>query len=141
MTDPFIRPKPSVRPNRDRRKYDEFHETLVTPIPNHQYQNHVEDDNADTLASARVVRFLAALLIVLLAMRFVANLFSLNRSGDWVTFFYLTTNWAVSPFQNLFGQSSLVNPYGSIDWPALAAIAVTGLIAWAVWKTFKAKSQ
>jgi hypothetical protein len=58
----------------------------------------------------------------------VINLFVSNTTGGFTGFIYALTNWAVRPFQLLFGQPTVTSG-GFFDWPALAAIIAVGIIA------------
>jgi hypothetical protein len=140
MTDPIIRPKPPS-PNRERRRYDRFHETLLTTVPNRTYRTRVDARLSDVPLTARIIRFIAGLLVILLAIRFAINLYYLNNAGDWTTFFYLTTDWAVRPFQKLFGETSFIGTKGFVDWATLAAIITTLIVAWLFWLLLRPKAR
>ncbi|HEY2004784.1 MAG TPA: hypothetical protein VGH44_06770 [Candidatus Saccharimonadia bacterium] len=113
--------------NRDRRHYDDFRETVAAPMPNRTYRSAVELENHSSVAE-QIVRIAAVILGILLAIRFVINLFSYPRTSGFASFIYGTTNWAVQPFQYLFGHAATTSG-GFFDWPALAAIVATGIIA------------
>lgn len=140
MVDPIIRPKPP-RQNRDRKRYDQFHETLLTTMPTRTYRTKVDTRLSDVTLSARIVRFCAGLLIILLAIRFAINLYALGSAADWTAFFYVTTDWAVTPFQHLFGESSFIGTKGFVDWPTLAAIVTTALLYWVIWMLLRPKAR
>jgi uncharacterized protein YggT (Ycf19 family) len=78
------------------------------------------------------VRIISTILVVLLAVRFIVNLFSPDQFGAWTAFFYATTNWAVQPFLGLYGQPSYIGTTSFVDWAALTAIVVTTLVAWVI---------
>jgi hypothetical protein len=114
--------------NRDRRHYDEFKETLATPIPNDNYRSSVESGEDRTSIADRIIRYAAVILGLLLAIRFVSSLFTANVGNPLVNFFRVTTNWIVSPFQAVIG-SSASSVGGFYDWPALVALAAVVVIA------------
>ena len=121
------RDREAARYNRDRRHYDDFRESVAAPVPNRTYRSTVELEDRSSVAE-RVVRVVAVVLGILLAIRFVINLFSYPRTSGFANFIYATTNWAVQPFQFLFGQPATTTG-GFFDWPALAAIVAVGIIA------------
>ena len=114
--------------NQDRRKYDEFKETLATPIPNQSYRSEVENGEDRTWIADRIIRYAALILGLLLAIRFVSSLFTGNVGNPVINFFRITTNWIVSPFQAVVG-STASSVGGFYDWPALAALVAVAVIA------------
>jgi hypothetical protein len=114
--------------NRDRRKYDEFKETLATPIPNDSYRSEVEHGEDRVWIVDRIIRYAAIVLGLLLVIRFIASLFSSSVTSPLVNFFRVTTNWLVSPFQAVLGSSASAIG-GFYDWPALAALAAVVVVA------------
>lgn len=116
------------RPNRDRRKYDEFRETLATPIANNSYRSEIAHGESRVWIVDRIIRYAAIILVLLLAIRFVSSLFTANIGNPLVNFFRVTTNWIVSPFQVVVGSTA--SPVGGFyDWPALAALVAVAVIA------------
>ena len=110
------------------RRYDEFGESMATPVPNRTYRSSVETVDDKSSLVEQVVRYVAVILGALLAIRFVINLFSGYRSSGFTNFIYATTNWMVRPFQALFGQPA-ASTGGFFDWPAIAAIVTVGIVA------------
>jgi uncharacterized protein YggT (Ycf19 family) len=112
------------------RQPDEFRETLAAPMPNSSYRSEIDliDEEPSTLEQTD--RTVAGFLILLLVVRFIVNFFSLDRFGAWTSFFYLLTNWVVSPFLPIFNQSSVIATSGFIDWAALTTIIVITAVAW-----------
>jgi uncharacterized protein YggT (Ycf19 family) len=138
MTSPDGIRRPDARkrptPNRTQQKYDEFHETLAasaTPVPNRTYRSEIDLTNDHPSVAEQIVRFVAVVLEGLLAIRFITNLFSADRTNGFVNFFNTATDWLVQPFQALLGQSPL-GTAGFVDWPAIAALIVVGAIAWII---------
>jgi uncharacterized protein YggT (Ycf19 family) len=105
----------------------EFHETLAEPVPNRTYRSEIEEAQPSALES--LVRYVAVILDILLAVRFVISLFTTNTANGFVAFVYGLTNWLVAPFQALFGQTPTGSTTGYFDWSALAAIVVVSLLA------------
>ena len=112
------------------KRYDEFRESLAAPMPNSSYRSKIDRIDDEPSSLEQTLRTVAGFLILLLAVRFFIDLYSLNRFGAWASFFYLLTNWAVSPFLGIFGQSQVIAATGFVDWAALVSIAVTATIAW-----------
>jgi len=125
--DAAAREREAARLNRDRRHYDDFRETVAAPMPNRTYRSAVELEDRSSVAE-RIVRIAAMVLSILLAIRFVINLFSAPHTSGFANFIYGTTDWAVRPFQYLFGHAAATTG-GFFDWPALAAIVATGIVA------------
>lgn len=121
------RDREAARLNRDRRQYDDFRESVAAPVPNRTYRSAVELEDRSSIAE-QIVRIVAVVLGILLALRFIINLFSYPKTSGFANFIYATTNWAVKPFQYLFGQPAATTG-GFFDWPALAAIVAVGIIA------------
>ena len=121
---------PETDKNQSKQNYDEFRETLASPIPNSTYRTEIDLIDGKPSLLEQLVRFVAVALTFLLGVRFLINLFTLNRSGDWASFFYVTTNWAVEPFQNVLNVPTVTSSNSFVDWAALAAIAVIAIVAW-----------
>jgi hypothetical protein len=135
-------PTPSKRSQRRAEdQYDEFHESLASPMGNASYRSEI--DLIDTRPSmlGQFVQVASAVLIVLLAIRFIINLFSPDQFGAWTAFFYATTNWAVQPFLGLYNQASYIGTSSFVDWAALTAIVVTTLVAWVIITLLKPRPQ
>jgi hypothetical protein len=116
------------RPNRDRQKYDEFRETLSTPMPNQTYRSEVEHIGRRASIIDRIIRYASVVLSGLLAIRFVIALLTANVDNPLIGFFRITTDWIVSPFQAVLGISTPAVG-GFFDWPTLAALIVVVVIA------------
>jgi len=117
---------PGRRPNRDRRQYDEFRESVAAPVPNRTYRSAVETHDRAGVAET-IIRYAALVLGFLLLMRFVVSLFTANVANPLVNFFRTVTNWIVAPFQNFFGGAP-AGTGGFFDWAALAALIAVGII-------------
>jgi uncharacterized protein YggT (Ycf19 family) len=130
--------KPTTAPRL--RRNDEFRETLAAPMPNSSYRSEIDliDEAPSSLEQA--VRTVAGFLILLLTIRFIVSFISLDRSGAWASLFYPLTNWAVSPFLPVFGQSSVIQTSGFVDWATLTAIFVTTITTWIVIKAIRPRA-
>jgi uncharacterized protein YggT (Ycf19 family) len=114
--------------NRDRRQYDEFRETLATPLPNRAYRDRIETPIVQPTPLELTIRVIAILLSALIAVRLLFGLFNANHATPVVNLVYGLTDWIVQPFQSLFGTpGSGIGGY--FDWPAVAAIIVVGIFA------------
>jgi uncharacterized protein YggT (Ycf19 family) len=117
------------KPKRDYpRRDDNFHETLAQPVPNRTYRSEIEQLETPS-ALEQLVRYVAVLLDLLLAVRFVVSLFTTNTTNGFVAFIFGLTNWLVAPFQAIFGATPTGSAGGYFDWSALAAIALVSILA------------
>ncbi|HVC36317.1 MAG TPA: YggT family protein [Candidatus Dormibacteraeota bacterium] len=100
----------------------------------------VDDDaNAPTqcdqqsLIVARIVWFIAGVLLVLLAFRFVLILLGANPANGFANFIYNTSNPFAAPFFGIFGYSI---KYGvsRVEVSTLVAMAVYALVAYGICK-------
>jgi uncharacterized protein YggT (Ycf19 family) len=116
------------KPNRDRRDYDEFRESLATPVQGRTYRSVIDNEDDRVSVPEEIVRYLAVLLGLLIALRFVTSLFTAD-TANWLTgFLRPATDWVVMPFQTLFGRPP-AGTGGFFDWPALAALFVVAVIS------------
>jgi hypothetical protein len=109
-------------------RYDEFHETLATPLPNQAYRDRIETPTVHPTALELTIRVLAVLLSAVIAVRLMFGLFNAGRTTPVVNLVYTGTDWIVQPFQSLFGTPNS-GTGGYFDWPAVAAILVVGIFA------------
>jgi uncharacterized protein YggT (Ycf19 family) len=115
-------------PRRERRGYDDFGESIATPVPNRTYRSDVDLIADRPTAFEQFIRYVAVILGTLIAVRFVINLFNTGRSRSFINFFYTLTDWVVKPFQAVLGQPPS-GTGGYFDWPSLAALIVVGVVA------------
>ncbi|UTX51474.1 YggT family protein [Candidatus Saccharibacteria bacterium TM7i] len=82
----------------------------------------------------RIVWFIAGLISVIIAMRFVFLLLGANREAGFTDFIYSASSPFVAPFTGIFGEPV----YGTsvFEVSSLLAITVYLLIAWGVAKLF-----
>lgn len=80
----------------------------------------------------RIVWFIAGLISVIIAMRFVFLLLGANRDAGFTDFIYSLSAPFVAPFTRIFGEPT----YGTstFEVSSLLAIAVYLLIAWGIAK-------
>ena len=81
----------------------------------------------------RVIWYIAGVLLVLLAFRFVLALLGANQSNGFANFIYDTSHPFVSPFFGLFGYNT---QYGvsKLEVYTLVAMAVYAIVAWGLAK-------
>ena len=84
---------------------------------------------------ARIVLYIACILLVLLGFRFILALLGANSSNSFANFIYKTSHPFVSPFFSLF---SYKQNYGVSHFEiyTLVAIVVYAIIAWGIVKLF-----
>jgi uncharacterized protein YggT (Ycf19 family) len=89
----------------------------------------VRTDGRDTVA--RVVWFIAGVLLVLLAFRFVLALVAANPANGFANFIYTTSHPFVAPFFSLFSYR-LQYGVSRFEIYTLVAMAVYGVIAFGI---------
>ena len=90
--------------------------TVVRSVPAYNYR------------AVQVVWFLAGLVDVILAIRFVMKLLAANPASGFVSFMYNLSEPLIAPFRGIFGTPAAG---GSVLEPAsLVAIVIYSLIAW-----------
>lgn len=95
----------------------------------------VTDNGAQTVnepesfVAARVIWYVAGVIIVLLALRFVFALLGANKGNGFVDFIYSVSHPFAAPFFGIFNYQT---EYGvsKFELSTLVAIAVYALIAW-----------
>ena len=91
---------------------------VVGPVPAYNYR------------AVQAVWFLAGLVDVIIAIRFVMKLLAANPTSGFVSFMYGLSEPLVAPFRGIFGTPAAG---GSVLEPAsLVAIAVYSLIGWGI---------
>ncbi len=80
---------------------------------------------------ARIIWFIAGVLIVLLALRFVLSLLGANTNNSFASFVYNTSYPFVAPFFGLFSYQQTFG-VSNVEIFTLVAIAVYVLIAWGI---------
>lgn len=84
------------------------------------------------VVAQKIVWFIAGVINVIIAARFVLLLLGANQSAGFVDFVYALSSVFVAPFVGILGQPA----YGTFvfEWSSLLAIAVYSLIAWGITK-------
>lgn len=83
------------------------------------------------MVAARIVWYIAGLILVLLGFRFVLALLGANLSNAFANGIFKITNPLVNPFYSLFGYTP---KYGvaELQVSVLVAMAVYALVAWGI---------
>lgn len=106
----------------------QFRESLAAPVPARTYRSPaLPATRPGTLEM--LIRYIAVILGLLLALRFVISLFKSTRTGTAVGALYGLTDWIVRPFERVLPQppaSSMVTGY--FNWAAIAALAVVLIV-------------
>jgi hypothetical protein len=103
-------------------KLTEFHESLAATIPNRTYRSRIEAPVRPTVLQV-LVRSAAVIVVGLLVIRFAIELFTTSRANRAVNSVFRASDWAVWPFQHVFGRVPAQSiTMGTFDWSALAAI-------------------
>lgn len=82
-----------------------------------------------TTIAERIIWFIAGLLLILLAFRFVLALLGANPDNSFANFIYDTSHPFVAPFFNLFNYDQSLD-IGRFELYTLIAMAVYAVIAW-----------
>jgi len=112
----------------------EVHETKVQPN-GARVQAHSVSRSTQTsgvVIAQRVIWFIAGVINILIAIRFILLLLGANQSAGFVDFIYGITGAIVAPFVGIFGQP--VFGQFMFDWSSVLAIVVYSLIAWGLAK-------
>jgi len=79
---------------------------------------------------ARVIWFVAGVLLILLAFRFILALLGANPNNSFANFIFDTSHPFVSPFFNLFSYDEITTGASRIEIFTLFAMAIYAAIAW-----------
>lgn len=85
--------------------------------------------------AARIVWYIAGVLLTLLAFRFVLALLGANQANGFANFIYSASHPFVAPFFNLFGYN-LSYGVSRFETYTLVAMAVYALVAYGIAKLF-----
>lgn len=84
--------------------------------------------------ATQIVWYIAGLIEVVLALRFVLRLIGANSNAGFVEFIYAVARPFVAPFNNIVRN---IRIEGSVfDWNTLIAMAVYWIAAWAIVRLF-----
>lgn len=92
------------------------------------------EQTSGAVVAQRVIWFIAGLISVIIALRFVFLLLGANRGAGFTDFIYNVSAPFVAPFVGIFGEPA----YGIsvFEVSSLLAIAIYLLIAWGIAKLF-----
>jgi uncharacterized protein YggT (Ycf19 family) len=93
----------------------------------------VHDDGHRSVVVSRVIWFIAGVILVLLAFRFVFVLLGANESNGFANFIYSVSYPLASPFFGLFGYS-LKYGVSRVEVSTLVAAAVYAIVAYGIAK-------
>jgi len=113
-------------------------ETPAPAAPQTVSRREVTETNATTTEpsgnmAARVIWYIAGVLLVLLAFRFVLALLGANPNNGFANFIYSVSHPFVAPFFGLFGYN-LRYGVSRFETFTLVAMAVYAIIAWGLAK-------
>lgn len=94
----------------------------------HRRQVHTEVRAPIEVVVSRMIWFVAGVIEVFIAIRFVLLMLGANAAAGFVTFVYGVSDVFMAPFSTIFGTSRVEGAV--FEWSALVAIAVYALIAW-----------
>jgi small-conductance mechanosensitive channel len=94
-----------------------------------------EASASGTTVMQRIIWYIAGVIIVLLAFRFILTLLGANRSNGFADFIYTTSHPFVAPFFGLFGYN-LQYGVSRFELYTLVAIVVYAIIAWGLARLF-----
>jgi|SRR5579884_1569305 len=80
--------------------------------------------------AARIVWFIAGILLALLGLRFIFALLGANPSNGIANFIYTTSHPFVAPFFSLFSYNVRTYGVSSFEFYTLVAMLIYALIAW-----------
>ena len=84
-----------------------------------------------SIVAARVVWFIAGIIIALLAIRFILILLGASAASSFVSFIYSVSYPFAAPFFGIFGYS-VAYGVAKAELSTLVAIAIYALIAWGI---------
>ena len=92
------------------------------------------EETPGVVVAQRVVWYIAGLISIIIALRFVFLLLGANRGADFTDFVYSLSAPFVAPFVGIFGEPT----YGTsvFEVSSLLAIVIYLLIAWGIAKLF-----
>jgi uncharacterized protein YggT (Ycf19 family) len=93
-----------------------------------------DDKEHRTNVVARVVWFVAGILLVLLGFRFILTLLGANTTNSFANFIYKASHPFVSPFFSLFNYKNQVYGVSRFETYTLVAMVVYALVAWGIAK-------
>jgi len=103
-------------------------ETTVEPV------RPVEKDNQNYAISktVQVIQYIAGLLLVLLAIRFVLALLGANLANQFANFIYVVTDPMVAPFRGLLQVSEFQAGVSRFEIETLLTMVIYALVTWGI---------
>lgn len=95
-------------------------------------RNSRDDAEHQTNVFARVVWYVAGILLVLLGLRFILSVFGANATNGFADFIYNTFHPFVAPFFSLFNYHSYTYGVSHFEVYTLFAMLVYTLVAWGI---------
>ncbi len=103
--------------------------TTTEPVNREVREERVATREPKENTVARIIWFIAGVLLVILAFRFVFALLGANPNNGFANFIYSISHPFVSPFFNLFGYN-LHYGVSRFETFTLVAMAIYALVAW-----------
>ena len=94
----------------------------------------IDDTEHRSNLAARIVWYIAGILLVLLGLRFILTLLGANTTNGFANFIYNTSHPFVSPFFSLFNYHNYTYGTSRFEVYTLVAMLVYALIAWGIAK-------
>ena len=106
-------------------------ETTVEPV---QTVQPVEKDDQNYAISkvVQVIQYIAGLLLVLLAIRFVLALLGANLANQFANFIYVVTDPMVAPFRGLLQVSQFQAGVSRFEIETLLTMVIYALVTWGI---------
>jgi hypothetical protein len=101
-----------------------------TAVADREVVRDVVDDSPAVIA-ARVVWFIAGVILTILAIRFIFILLGANQNNGFVNFIYTISHPFAAPFFGIFGYTQTLGT-AKVEWSTLVAMAVYALVAWGI---------
>ncbi len=92
-----------------------------------------EASTSGSTLAARIIWYIAGVLLILLAFRFVLTLLGANQNNGFANFIYSASHPFVAPFFGLFGYN-LQYGVSRFETFTLVAMAVYAIVAWGLAK-------
>lgn len=102
----------------------------VAASSDHRSEVHTEVRAPGEAIATRIVWFVAAVIEVLIAIRFVLKLIGANAEAGFVQLIQAVSGLFMAPFTAILGSQKVAG--STFEWSALIAIAVYALIAWGI---------
>jgi|SRR5581483_1480409 len=106
--------------------------TIITHDINRDDADYADDYVASQSVAARIVWFVAGVIIAFLALRFILSLLGANTTNPFASFIYYVSHPFVAPFFGLFHYNVVSYGVSRFEVYTLVSIIVYALIAWAI---------